>query len=198
MVEAPVNSMLVDVAAPSVVEVVFELAFIDKIVDFTPEPLQLSCAVHLPEAASQVVVSHSKVVVNRVLRVPDDVFSVENPQFLPLFEAGLKDFFIVQGVYDTVIFRICLELFKQDNWEVGSLRCLGHRDLHLWHVGLSGRRRNLGSGFVGLVALGGGLLQGTGRTCRILRDYGSWFVRGFGGRHGRHLFVFKCRLFLLG
>ena len=52
--EAPVNSFAADVAAPSVVNVVFELALIDEVVALSSEALQATIFVDLTELAMEI------------------------------------------------------------------------------------------------------------------------------------------------
>ena len=53
--ESPVNSLVVDVSSPAVVDIVFELAFVNEVVDLSPEPLHLAVSVDLAECAPEVV-----------------------------------------------------------------------------------------------------------------------------------------------
>lgn len=84
--EAPVNSLAADVAAPSMVDIVSELAFINEIMAFSTEALHAPIFVDLPESTLRVVLADPQVVVDRAVswRISDDVFCVQNSQLVPL------------------------------------------------------------------------------------------------------------------
>ena len=133
--EAPVNSLTADVAAPSVVHIVSELALVDKVMAFSTEALHATIFVDLAEGALRVVLTHPQVVVDRAVgwRISDDIFSVQDSQLVPLLQALGKVLPVMQcRNQPRIVLRLGLELIHQFLGQVRSA-------VHDWPV----RRRSV-------------------------------------------------------
>lgn len=110
-----------NISSPPMIEVIFELPFINEIVDFSSQSLQLSISIDLSEATTNIVVSYPEVVVNRVSSISNDVLSLEYAQLLPFLQRGLEEIFIVESLNDIVILWLILKFINQNHWEIWVL-----------------------------------------------------------------------------
>ena len=116
IVEPPVNASTADVSAPSVVDVVSELSFVDVVMALSTETLHATIFVDLAVGALSVVLTHPEVVVDRAVRwcVSNDIFCVQNSQLIPLLQALGETLLIVQSRNQPrIVLRLRLELIHQ-------------------------------------------------------------------------------------
>ena len=66
---SPVDSIMINVSTPSVVEIILELSLVNKVVDLSAEALKLPCLVNLAESTLEVVLRHSQMVVDGATRI---------------------------------------------------------------------------------------------------------------------------------
>lgn len=134
---APEDALGADVAAPAVVNVVFELAFVDEVLTLSPNTLQPPILVHLPERTLGIVLGDPQMVIDRIVRrcIPDDVFGVEDSELIPFCNTLCEGLCVVQGCnHAIVVLGLGLEFIHQ------FLRKLWrslHRDsLRRWPIAL--------------------------------------------------------------
>ena len=118
LVEAPIGTFMVDIPAPTVVNVVLELAFIEEIVDLTSKSLHPSCLIHLSERLFIWVLSNPHVIVYLRIGIPNDVPSIQDSIFPPSLQHRLKLISVAKRRDCVVIFRFCLEFICQNLWEL--------------------------------------------------------------------------------
>jgi len=114
--EAPVDTFAADVPAPSMVNVVLELALVDEVMAFSTQTLHATIFVNLAKGTLGVVLADPQVVVNRAVTrgIPNDVFSVQNSQLLPLLQALGEALPIMQCRNQSrIVLGLRLELINQ-------------------------------------------------------------------------------------
>ena len=139
---APEDALGADVAAPAVVHVVLELAFIDEVLTLPTNTLQPAILIDLPKRTLRVVFSDAQMVVDGVVcrGVPDDVLGVEDAELLPLSDTLFEGLGVVQGGDQAVVvLRLRLEFINQFLWKLWRRphRCrLSRRPITLIREGL--------------------------------------------------------------
>lgn len=83
---APVDAFVADVATPSMINIVLELAFEDEVVALSAQALHAAVLVHLSEGGLGVVLTDSQIVVHGAVRrcVTHDVLGEQDAQLVPL------------------------------------------------------------------------------------------------------------------
>lgn len=96
--QAPVDALVANISAPAMINIIFELALVNKVMALSAESLQSAVLVHLTESALGVVLADSQVVVHRAMIwcVPHDVLCVEHSKLTPLLNALAEGLAIVQ------------------------------------------------------------------------------------------------------
>jgi len=96
--EAPVDTLAANISAPSMINIIFELALVNKVMTLSSDTLHSSVLVHLSEGALRVILADSQVVVHRALVwcVPHDILCVEDAKLPPLLNAVAERLAIVQ------------------------------------------------------------------------------------------------------
>ena len=96
---APEDANIVDVAAPSVVEVIAELAFVDEVLDLTANAIQLTLQIELAVARLRIVRTDAALEIDVMAifgALARDVSRVQNPLLLPVIDRSLKGFSVAE------------------------------------------------------------------------------------------------------
>ena len=95
---SPVDSLATNIPAPAVVNIIFELTLVDKVMTLSSDTLHSAILVNLTKGTLCVILTDSQVVVNRTMIwcIPHNVFSIENSKLSPLFNAIPERLTIVQ------------------------------------------------------------------------------------------------------
>lgn len=109
---------MVDESSPTVIHIVFELSFIDMIVYFSTQSLHLSISIDLSKATLIIVFRNSHMVINWIFRIADDIFSVEDAQFVPLLHIILIILFVMQDGKNFVVLWLRFEFFNKSSRKI--------------------------------------------------------------------------------
>ena len=113
---APVDSLVADVATPSMVNIVFELAFVNEVMALSSQALEPSVLIDLSECCLGVVLTDSQIIVNGALcwRVSNDVLCVQDSQLVPFLQAIGKVLPIMKRWDKSwIVLGWCLEFINQ-------------------------------------------------------------------------------------
>ena len=101
---APEDADIVDVAAPAVVEVIAELAFVNEVLNLTANAIQLTLQIELAVARLRIVSADAALKIDVVAifgALADDVSRVQNSLLLPAIDRSLKGFSVAELGHET-------------------------------------------------------------------------------------------------
>jgi hypothetical protein len=109
LVEAPIRSLMVDIPTPSMVNIVFELTFVQEIVNLTSQSLHFASFIYLPKSLFVRVLSNPHVIVYCCISIPDNISSIQDTILSPPLHHGIKVLIVAKCWNSIVILRLCLE-----------------------------------------------------------------------------------------
>ena len=130
---APVDADVVDVAAPSVEEIILELSFVDEVLHLSADTVQVTEFIELTVTTCAVVAADLGSVVgfvSKLLSFPDDVSSMQDALLLPVGDSELEGLRVTQRLDESwEVLRLFLEKLYQLIGELWCRRGDGRRGL---------------------------------------------------------------------